>query len=119
MSTATQTTRNGTVGVKNTPQKQVTPLSQAATAFIMTVALQKSEWAELQSVPGLTVRLDNYRDPSSGRFMLLVAFGSDADNFTGNDATGKIFVNGTDIDELLVTLIEEAKKRTATAKETG
>lgn len=114
MSIATKPTKSGGEDVKNMPLKPDTPLSQAATAFVMTVALQRNEWVELQSVPGLMVRLDNYRDPASGRFMLLVAFGSDVDSFTGDDTTGKIFVNGKDVDELLVTLIEEAKNRTAT-----
>jgi hypothetical protein len=114
MSTVTPPIRNGVADAKNTPLKQDITLSQAASAFIMTVALQRNEWAELQSVPGLTVRLDNYRDPPSGRMVLLVAFGSDADSFTGDDATGKIFVNGKDIDELLISLMEEAKKRPAT-----
>ena len=117
MSTAIQAIKNGTADAKNTPPKSVTALSQAATAFVMTVALQRNEWAELQSIPGLTVRLDNYRDPSSGRYMLLVAFGSDVDSFTGNDATGKIFVNEKDVDELLIGLVEEARKKAATAQE--
>jgi hypothetical protein len=109
MSEKTPLTKNGGDAAKNMPLKQATSLSLAAVAFIKTVALQRNEWAELQSVPGLTVRLDNYREPASGRFTLLVAFSSEADSFTGDDATGKIYVNGKDIDELLVQIISATK----------
>jgi len=108
MSIETHSTKSGGEDANNTPPKQVTPLSQAAAAFVKTMALQRQELVDLHSVPGLTVHLDNYRIGSSGRFMLLIAFGSDTDDFTGDNSTGRIFVNGVDIDELLLGLIEKA-----------
>jgi len=109
MSTTIANTKSGGADVKNTPAKPDIPLSPAALAFVKTVALQRNEWVELQSVRGLRVQLDNYRDPSNGRVALLVAFISESDDFRGDNTHGRIFVNDVDIDELLVQVVEAAK----------
>lgn len=98
-------------GVANSiAPKQAIKLTEAAKALIMTVALQKREWQDLRSTPGVVLRFDNFRDPSSGRSFLLVAFGTESDDVEGNDATGEILLNGLNIDDLLVDIIEEKPK---------
>lgn len=106
MSITTQDLPSGEGDVSNIAPEPDTKLSKAAEALIMTVALQKREWQDLRSTSGVVLRLDNFRDPSSGRSYLLVAFGTDTDDLIGNDATGEITLNGVSIDDLLVKIIE-------------
>ena len=111
MSTTTLDLPSGADDANNTASILDTKLSPAAEALIMTVALQKREWQDLRSTPGVVLRFDNYRDPSSGRNYLLVAFGTADDDVVGNDATGEILVNGMSMDDLLIQLIEKNPKK--------
>ena len=106
MSTTTPNLPSGEGDANNIASVPDIKLSPAAEALIMTVALQKREWQDLRSTNGVVLRLDNYRDPSSGRSFLLVAFGTENDELTGDDATGEILLNGVNIDDLLVKIIE-------------
>lgn len=110
MSTITPNSASGEGDVNNIAPVPDIKLSPAAEALIMTVALQKREWQDLRSTSGVVLRLDNYRDPSSGRSYLLVAFGTENDNLVGNDTTGEILLNGVNIDDLLVKIIENKPK---------
>lgn len=96
--------------VSNIAPEPAIKLSEAAKALIMTVALQKREWQDLRSTNGLVLRLDNFRDPFSGRSYLLVAFGTESDDLIGNDATGEIFLNGKNIDDILAEIVVEDKE---------
>ena len=111
MSTIIPNLPNGEGDVSNIVPAPDIKLSPAAEALIMTVALQKREWQDLRSTNGIILRLDNYRDPSSGRSFLLVAFGTEGDDLVGNDATGEILLNGVNIDDLLVKIIESKPEK--------
>lgn len=105
----TPNTENGEEGVSNIVPAPVIKSNQAMESLIMTLALQRKEWRDLRSTNGIVLRMDSYRDPSNGRSYLLVAFGTDSDDVTGDDATGEIFINGKSVDDLLPDVVEKNK----------
>lgn len=113
MSITIPNTDSGEGDAKIIAEEPDTKLSPAAEALVKTVALQRREWQDLRSTSGLILRLDNFRDPSSGRSYLLVAFGTESDDLSGNDATGEIFLNGKNIDELLLKIVEKSNEEKA------
>lgn len=111
MSTPTQTTDNGIPDAKTTPVSvDIGSLSEVAKALAMAVALQRTEWAELRSTPGIVIEYSNLREPSSGRSILIVAFGLLDGDVIGDYATGKITVNGIDVDEVVAQMAESGNK---------
>lgn len=111
MSTQTQPTDNGTQDVRPTPEgAAINSLNEAALALAMALALQRTEWAELHSTPGIVIEYSNLREPNSGRSVLIVAFGLLDGDVIGDNATGKITVCGIDVDEVMAQMPENSSE---------
>ena len=67
----------------------------------MLIALQKKEWQELRSTTGVVLKYINLKEPTSGRNVLLVAFGTKEDDLIGNDATLDVLINGLSVDRIV------------------
>lgn len=120
MSTTTNSTNDGGPDVNSGQPKKDTPslLNQAAKSLVTILALQRSEWTEMQSVPGLSVRLINFSDPNSGRQKLGVEFSVADFDLTCDDATGEIFLNGRNIDDIFPEVITQELEKEGAHEET-
>ncbi len=106
----TRDTKTGEQDAKDTAKAPATKFSQPVAEMTLALSLQRKEWQELRSTPGIVLRYVNLKDPikTKGHAVLCVMFGLVDGDVIGNNATGEIFINGMSVDELLplVTMSE-------------
>lgn len=103
MSGATQTTASGTKDATPTPKRSVT---QAAKDFAMTMALQKTEW---QNMEGIKPLLFTLKDGKSGRKAAGVIFVCLTDNIEADEDSFTFLVSGANIDDIVADIATENK----------
>jgi hypothetical protein len=107
-------TKNTDSGIKDAsnigteaPAVATIPVSPAGREIAMLLALQKKEWQELRSTPGVVLKYINLQEPTSKRNVLLVAIGTMEDDIIGNNSTLDVSVNGMGIDAIVEQVISE------------
>jgi hypothetical protein len=102
MSKVIQNTASGTQDVRNTAKSQ--RLSEAATEWAMTVALQKTEW---HSLKGVKTRLLSLTDAKSGRKFVAAVWAIPTEDLTADNEKFTFFVSGTDVDDIVAQMGEK------------
>jgi len=104
----TKNTGSGNKDAKDFAPRQDTKsgLSPAGQEIAMLIALQKREWQQLRSEIGVVLKYINLKEPTSGRNVLLVAFGSREDDVIGDDATLNVWINGIGIDAIIESVAQ-------------
>lgn len=113
MSKQTQVSGSGTPAVQPTANAPV--MSEAARQWALTVALQKTEWHDLN---GITTRLLSFRDRRTGRLFVGVVFFSPSDDLAADNDAFTFLVNGIDVDEVVANLKCATPSSGAPKKET-
>ena len=102
MSEMNRNTTSGIKGVTPTPKGLVT---QAAKDFAMTVALQKTEWQNIEGVKPLLFTLKN----TSGRKAAGVIFICLTDDIEADEKAFTFLVSGINIDDLVADIATDKK----------
>ena len=97
MSKKAENTASGTPVVQNTAEIQVT---EAGKEWALTVALQKTEWHNLQK-SGVVTKLLTLTDKKSGTQFVAVVFAIPTENLTADNDKFTFFVSGTDVDDIV------------------
>lgn len=102
----TQPTNSGKKDAKDFVPRRDTNLSPAGQEIALLIALQKREWQELRSTNGVVLKYINLKEPTSGKNVLLVAFGTREDDIVGIDATLDVAINGKSIDSIVESVAQ-------------